>query len=117
MLEARTFEGLPPGLDVGAYRLLSILGSMVPPDAETSCSNRSNTTNNGILLWDIADIGVGPALWEVVHMMCQQHHGRAGISTCILTPTKPDQPPFDPSLSWSIIYLRGIPALSVEGGL
>ena len=117
MLEARTFEGLSPGLDGGGYRLSSILGSVAPPDAETSCNNRSNTANDGILWWDIADIGVGPALWEIVHMMCQQHHGRAGMSTCILTPTMPYSPSNHHSLSSTLIYLRGIPALSVEGGL
>ena len=90
---------------------------MAPPDAETSCNNRSNTTNGGIPWRDVAEIGVGPELWEVGHVMCQQQHGRAGISTCILTPTMPYSPPNHHSLSSTMIYLREIPALLVEGGL
>ena len=46
---------------------------MTPPDTKITCNIRSNTTNGKYLWWDIADVDVGPELWEVMCMMCQYH--------------------------------------------
>ena len=52
------------------YQDFVYLCGITPPDAEITCNIRSNTTNGKYLWWDIADVDVGPELWEVMCLMC-----------------------------------------------
>ena len=57
-------------IPAGCNEVMVVQGGISPPDAETSCNNRTITINGGYLSEDIASIDVYHDLQVVMCMMC-----------------------------------------------